>query len=126
MGLFLFCQLHESVRRAKVFEGERKEKEVNQAKEALQVLDDMLKGKKFFGGDSIGFLDIAFGWVVVWLQVYEEVGASKVFESDQYPFLDKWVQNFVSQQVIRETLPSKEELIPFFQRYRMAAIRSKL
>ncbi|KAF2288067.1 hypothetical protein GH714_004249 [Hevea brasiliensis] len=66
-------KLHKAIRRTKVFKGEEKEREVNQAKEALQVLDGLLKGKEFFGGDSIGYLDIALGWVTVWLEVLKNL-----------------------------------------------------
>ncbi|KAJ9179795.1 hypothetical protein P3X46_008116 [Hevea brasiliensis] len=110
-------KLHKAIRRTKVFKGEEKEREVNQAKEALQVLDGLLKGKEFFGGDSIGYLDIALGWVTVWLEVFEELACVRVFESEKYTHIYKWMHKFVQLQVIKETLPPKDKLLTVLQSY---------
>lgn len=109
--------MHRAIRRAKVFKGEKKEKEVNQAKEAIQLLEGELKGKKFFGGDSIGYLDIVLGWITLWLGVFEELACVKVFASDKHPLIHQWMQNFVELEMIKESLPPRDKLLLFFQNY---------
>ena len=34
----------------------------------------VVKGKKLFGGESIGYMNICLGWMYYWLPVWEEVG----------------------------------------------------
>ncbi|KAF9616474.1 hypothetical protein IFM89_029771 [Coptis chinensis] len=54
-------------------EGEEHEKVVKDCFEALKALEEHgLGNKKFFGGDSIGLVDIAFGWMALWLEIMEE------------------------------------------------------
>ncbi|KAK3229430.1 hypothetical protein Dsin_001311 [Dipteronia sinensis] len=53
----------EVIRKVIFTKGEQQEKEVKEAKEAMEVLEGELKGKKFFGGDNIGLVDIVLGWI---------------------------------------------------------------
>ncbi|OAY44550.1 probable glutathione S-transferase [Manihot esculenta] len=114
---FIEQKLHKAIRRAKVFKGEKKEREVKQAKEALKILDEMVKGKEFFGGDSVGFLDIALGWITLTLGVFEELACVTVFDSEKYTHLHKWMIKFVELQLIKETLPPKDKLLSVLQSY---------
>ncbi|OMP02857.1 hypothetical protein CCACVL1_02680, partial [Corchorus capsularis] len=68
--------------------------EIKQVSNALQLLEEMLKGKKFFGGEKVGFLDIAFGWITIWLGAIEEVAALDFFNPYQYPLLHIWSNKF--------------------------------
>ncbi|KAJ6721648.1 GLUTATHIONE S-TRANSFERASE [Salix viminalis] len=53
--------------------GEELEKTKKETLEMLQTAEEHGFGeKKYFGGDSIGIADIAFGPVVYWLEVIEE------------------------------------------------------
>ncbi|CAK7327369.1 unnamed protein product [Dovyalis caffra] len=48
--------------------GEELEKTTKETEEMLQTVEELGLGeKKFFGGDSIGMVDIAFGAVIHWL-----------------------------------------------------------
>ncbi|KAJ9680243.1 hypothetical protein PVL29_019528 [Vitis rotundifolia] len=44
-------------------EGKEQEEAMVEAMEHLQFLEDELKGKRFFGGERIGFVDLALGWL---------------------------------------------------------------
>ncbi|KAK9161023.1 hypothetical protein Syun_007364 [Stephania yunnanensis] len=50
--------------------GEDKEKLIEEAKEMLRTLESELKGKRFFGGEGIGFLDIAANFIAFWVGAF--------------------------------------------------------
>ena len=57
--------------------GEKKENSRKLAIEAVEKIEEVIKGKKFFGGESIGYLDIALGWIAHWLPIW----ASKCYRN---------------------------------------------
>ncbi|KAK9271646.1 hypothetical protein L1049_002009 [Liquidambar formosana] len=108
------------IRRAMFLEGEQQEEEVKQAQDALLVLEgELMKGKKkFFGGDMIGVLDIVLGWITIWLGAVEEAACFKVLDPCKYPCIGKWMERFVELPVIKANSPPKDQLVPFFQKFR--------
>ncbi|WRX17622.1 Glutathione S-transferase [Theobroma cacao] len=44
-------------------EGNEKEKAIESAAESFAFLEKQLEGKKYFGREQIGYLDLAFGWI---------------------------------------------------------------
>ena len=74
--------------------GEEQERTVNQAMEAVEKIEGVVKGKKLFGGESIGYLDICLGWMSYWLPVWEEVGGIADHRSHQvsrHQFMDEHI-----------------------------------
>ncbi|XP_074322243.1 glutathione S-transferase U8-like isoform X2 [Apium graveolens] len=100
-------------------QGEAKEKLVKSIIEAFEKIEEEIKGKTFFGGESVGFLDIALGWISLWLPVWEEVGSFKILDSIKFPGIASWLQNLRSQPVIKERLPPKERAVKFYQERRI-------
>nr|GMD71700.1 probable glutathione S-transferase [Ipomoea batatas] len=49
------------------------EEGVVEALDNLKLIEEQLSGKKFFGGDNIGFLDIVLGWLANLPSVFEEI-----------------------------------------------------
>ncbi|XP_057972802.1 probable glutathione S-transferase [Malania oleifera] len=95
---------------------EQQEEAVTQAKHALEILEGELKGKKFFGGSTIGLVDMVLGWMPTWLEVIEAASSVKVFDSEKYPLIDQWMKAFSELPIIKESeVPSKEELLPTFR-----------
>lgn len=84
--------------------------------EMLQIVEEHGLGeKKFFHGDKIGLVDIAFGSIVHWLQIIEDIVGVKLFESHKFPGLHAWLNNYKQVPVVEENLPSRDELLVFFK-----------
>ncbi|XP_043692829.1 probable glutathione S-transferase [Telopea speciosissima] len=94
--------------------GDDQVKAVELATAALEVLEGEIKGKRFFGGDRIGFVDVVVGWIAYWLEMVEEAACFKVSNSKKFPSLHSWMNNFLEVTVIRENLPSPDDLRIFF------------
>lgn len=99
-------------------QGEEKEKLVKSIIEELEKIEEEIKGRRFFGGESLGFLDIALGWISYWLPLWEQVGSMKIFDPIKFPGTALWVENFLSQPVINEKLPPKDRAVKYFQERR--------
>ncbi|KAK3027855.1 hypothetical protein RJ639_041489, partial [Escallonia herrerae] len=73
------------------------------------------KGKAYFGGDSIGYLDIAFGSLLGWLKVVEIMADMKLLDEPKIPGLAEWAVRFSSNEAVKDVLPEPEKLIEFFK-----------
>ncbi|KAM7496171.1 hypothetical protein LguiA_020585 [Lonicera macranthoides] len=100
--------------------GEEQVKATKEAKEVLRVIEeDALEGEnKFFNGNTIGLIDIAFGWLAGWLPIFEEVNGLKLLDHNSFPNIRVWIENFKKDTVIKENLPSCDEMLPYYMRHR--------
>jgi glutathione S-transferase len=100
--------------------GEEQEKAIEDTLEMLKAMeeDGLGRDNKFFGGDNIGIVDIAFGQIAQWLGVIEEVVGVKMLEAHKFPRLHAWIKNFKEAPVIKENLPDRDEMLVSFKRRR--------
>ncbi|XVF84713.1 hypothetical protein PTKIN_Ptkin17bG0060300 [Pterospermum kingtungense] len=63
------------------------------------------ENKRFFGGDKINMVDIAFSGITYWLGIIEDVSDIKLLEPHKFPRLSQWVENFKQVPVIKQNLP---------------------
>ncbi|KAL4339284.1 hypothetical protein GQ457_08G013840 [Hibiscus cannabinus] len=118
---FIDDKLMEAARKAFMTTGEDQAKAIESTMEALELLEQELGGKKYFGGDEeIGYVDMVAGWIAYWLQFVEEVGGFKAMDAAKYPCLDAWIQNFVHIPSVAQNLPSPDDLRDIFCAMRMA------
>ncbi|XP_039059036.1 probable glutathione S-transferase [Hibiscus syriacus] len=98
------------------------EEEAKQASKALATLEMELKakGKRFFGGETIGLVDMALSIITNWMEAIEEVLDVHVFDSRNHPFLARWKTDFV--EFIHHDLPPKDGLVRFYRRYQQSKI----
>ncbi|CAJ2677345.1 unnamed protein product [Trifolium pratense] len=94
--------------------GEEQEKALKLAREALENIEEEIKGKKFFGGDNIGYLDLALGWISYWLPIWEEVGSMQIIDPLKCSAITAWMTNFLSHPVIKDSLPPRDKMLVYF------------
>ncbi|KAL9303800.1 hypothetical protein ACSQ67_021063 [Phaseolus vulgaris] len=103
---------------------EEREKGTEESLDALQILEDELK-QKFFGGESIGLVDIAAGFIAFWLPAIEEAVGLKLLVSQKFPKLSKWSEEYTNHPVVKESLPQRERVVGFFKARYASIIASK-
>ncbi|XP_027165032.1 probable glutathione S-transferase [Coffea eugenioides] len=96
--------------------GEEREKAVKSSIEALEKFEEelKLKGTKFFGGETIGFVDLVAGFISYQLPVFEEVGSMKILDSSKFPATFDWIYNFLNHPVIKDDLPAKDLMFDYY------------
>jgi glutathione S-transferase len=92
--------------------GETQAAWAREAKENLTLLEAQLpKGKRFFGGDAIGFLDIAVGGIAHLLGVVEEIAGLQVLAEEDHPALCRWRREYLSDETVRQCLPDRDRVL---------------
>lgn len=67
--------------------GEEKEKSVKEVKINLKILESSLEGKRFFGGETISFMDVIASWIGYWARIIEEIVDVKLIDEENIPLL---------------------------------------
>ncbi|XP_038702887.1 glutathione S-transferase U17-like [Tripterygium wilfordii] len=98
--------------------GEEERKAVlAQVEEGLLLLEGAVvacsKAKAFFGGDEIGFLDIAFGCFLAWLRVIEKANGAKLLDEAKFPNLTDWAERFCAHAAVKDVMPETDKLAKF-------------
>ncbi|XP_044510743.1 probable glutathione S-transferase [Mangifera indica] len=88
---------------------------LQEAMENLKFLEENLKGKKFFGGEKIGYLDIALGWLANLISLLEEIIDIKIIDKERFPLLFGWIQEFSQAPIIKESWPPHDKMLTRFQ-----------
>ncbi|OVA00953.1 Glutathione S-transferase [Macleaya cordata] len=104
--------------------GEAQEKATKDSLEILKNIEELgLGDKKFFGGESIGLVDICFGWMPLWLEIMEEGSGLKLLDAHNFPRLHRWLETFKEVPVIKENLlDDHDEALVYFKRQREKVI----
>lgn len=95
--------------------GEEQVKGMEEVFELLKTFESQLEGKKFFGGDNIGFVDIVADFAALWLGVLLEVAGVDLLNDEKLPLLCKWIDEFNKCSAVKETLPPRQMILTFFK-----------
>jgi len=98
--------------------GEDQEAAVRQVHENLALIeaelrDGAFKGRRFFGGDEVGLLDVVLGCGSYWLAVFEEVTGVRLVDADAFPLFHAWLRDFEALEEVRETIPAVDRLLEY-------------
>ncbi|XP_008780071.3 glutathione S-transferase U18-like [Phoenix dactylifera] len=94
-----------------------KEQAIEQIFTTVQLLEDAFtkccKGKSFFGGETIGYIDIAFGSWLGGLKAVEKMVGIKFIDGEKLPLLVGWAERFCSNDAVVNIMPQVDMLIEF-------------
>lgn len=101
-----------------ISQGKEQEEAIAQAVGNLIFLEEQLKEKKFFGGEAIGYLDLAFGWMGNLISILEEIIDLKLIDKEKFPLLSAWMKNFSDDPVLKECWPPRDKMVEKFKAMR--------
>lgn len=67
-------------------------------------------GNGFFGGDKIGYLDIALGGFLGWLKAAEKLVGVKLLDEKRTLELMGWAERFIADNAVKGVIPETEKL----------------
>ncbi|KAK8683452.1 hypothetical protein V6N13_039513 [Hibiscus sabdariffa] len=88
--------------------GEGKEQTIEEFHQQLTILEDELKGKQFFAGRRIGYLDIAANLLLLF-HMAGEITGEKILTAEKFPFIHEWIESLMKMDVVNECLIPKEK-----------------
>ncbi|CAL4915240.1 unnamed protein product [Urochloa decumbens] len=104
-------------------EDERTEK-VKETHAAIRQMEEafarLSEGKAFFGGDSIGYLDIALGSLLFWFEAVRRMYDVEIIKSSEAPLLAAWAERFGETAEAKEVVPEADEAVQYAYNLRAA------
>ena len=67
----------------------------------------------FFGGCSIGFLDIALGCNLFWFEALREMFGVTVIDAGRTPRLAAWAERFVETDAAKKAAPPMKSMVDY-------------
>ncbi|KAG8391383.1 hypothetical protein BUALT_Bualt01G0182000 [Buddleja alternifolia] len=116
-------KLQASIRSAFTSQGKEQEEAVAAAVGNLKFIEELLKGKKFFGGETIGYLDLAFDWLANLISIMEEIIHLKFVDAEIFPLLSAWMNNFSTHPMIKDCWPLRQKMVEKFKAIREPYLR---
>ncbi|XP_031488537.1 glutathione S-transferase U17-like [Nymphaea colorata] len=96
-------------------EGEEQKAKVGQVVAALEMLEEGFgkcnKGGKFFGGQTIGLVDLILGSLVSWMTVMDGLAETQLLDPNKIPRLAAWAENFCEMPEVKGVLPEIAKLV---------------
>jgi len=84
---------------------------------AVETLEGALrecsKGEGYFGGESVGLVDIMLGSLLAWLNATEVLSGTKIFDTLKTPLLAAWVERFRELDGAKAALPGNDRMVEF-------------
>ncbi|GFS31102.1 glutathione S-transferase TAU 1 [Actinidia rufa] len=97
-------------------QGDEKKLFLQSTLEDLEKIEGELKGKgKYFGGENLGYLDLALGWITYLVPVWEDIGSITILDPVKFPCTTAWMQNFLNHPVIKEDFPPRDKTDFYFR-----------
>nr|CAB3495440.1 unnamed protein product [Digitaria exilis] len=102
------------------FRGKTEEEKAEGVKQTLVAAEHLeaafkecSKGKPFFGGDSVGYLDVTLGCLVAWVHAGEKLYGFNPFDATKCPLLNAWVERFGALDAAKAVLPDTDRLVDY-------------
>ncbi|KAL1192674.1 Glutathione S-transferase U4 [Cardamine amara subsp. amara] len=85
---------------------------IKEARELITFLEKEITGKYFFGGKTIGFLDMVAGSLIPFCLARGWEGIRvDVIPEEIFPELNRWIKNLLEIEIVVECIPNREKQI---------------
>lgn len=91
--------------------GEEQERSAKEAREHMKTLESGLNGKRYFGNEKIGFVDVAGAWIGCWGRITEEIGEVTLIDEETVPSLAAWFRNVLEDPKMKDCMPPYDKLL---------------
>lgn len=91
--------------------GQEQQQAIKETNDHLVILENELKNKKFFGGDSIGLADIVACFISLWFGIFQELSNTELMSRDKFPNISQWIDEYLKCDIIKAALPRRDELL---------------
>ncbi|XP_010510489.1 PREDICTED: glutathione S-transferase U3 [Camelina sativa] len=83
-----------------------------EVQQQIMNLENLIRNKDFFGGETIGFLDMVVGSIIPFCLArgWEGMGIDMIPE-EKFPELNRWIKNLKEIEIVRECIPDREKHI---------------
>jgi glutathione S-transferase len=97
---------------------EEKAEAMRQTIAAVDVLEDGLKECSggqgpFFGGDSVGYVDVLLGGMVSWFKASEPLSGPKLIDAAKTPLLAAWMERFCELDAAKAVLQDVDAVVEY-------------
>ncbi|XBJ09508.1 hypothetical protein VPH35_014571 [Triticum aestivum] len=96
---------------------EEKSEGLKQTFAAVETLEGALrecsKGEGYFGGETVGLVDISLGSLLSWLNATEVMSGTKIFDPVKTPLLAAWMERFSKLDAAKAALPEVDRVVEF-------------
>lgn len=108
---------------------EERAEDVARALAALETLEgafqECSKGKAFFGGDGIGFVDVVLGGYLGWFKALDKLIGRRLIDPARTPLLAAWEEQFRAADAAKGVVPDDADKLLEFRRTLLAWVASK-
>ncbi|CAL4955020.1 unnamed protein product [Urochloa decumbens] len=80
------------------------------------ALEECSNGKPFFGGDNIGYVDVALGGYLAWIKAVDEVAGTCLFDEAKFPRLAAWAESFAAADAVLGASPALQDIVTFYKK----------
>jgi glutathione S-transferase len=96
---------------------EEREEPLKQMLAAVETLEGGLKecskGKPFFGGDSVGYVDVVLGGAVSYAKGHDALFGAKLFDAEKTPLLAAWMERFGELDAAKAVLQDVDRVVEY-------------
>jgi glutathione S-transferase len=96
---------------------EEREEPLKQMFAAVDTLEGGLKecskGKPFFGGDSVGYVDVVLGGAVSYAKGHDALFGAKLIDAARTPVLAAWMERFCELDAAKAVLQDVDRVVEY-------------
>ena len=108
-----------SLREVFTGQGEQLQKAVEESAANFLLLEETLGTSRYFGGDEIGFVDIALGGMLAFVKALQKATNLVLIDQEKMLLLSSWMNRFCEANGVKEVMSDLAKLVEFITTMRV-------